>query len=175
MYKIWVDKKGVGIDDFIPLLLTIFFFIFFLGFLVIVSTNQNSETRTNAYEVQEKIVSQDILANYIKMKRPDASDNLDFIIAAAHQNQLYSLQGTFDPYFNPIYPTVKFNTWYITISAGDRPFRTAGDKRLIEKRNELWGLPLADIYAPLADDRLISIHLEKVGGRGLAPGPLEMP
>ncbi len=170
-----MNKKGVGVDDFIPLLILILFFFFFIGFILVTSTNQAESAADNADGIRKMIVGQDILVNYLSMKKEAAQDNLDDIISAANQNRLSSLEGTFDPYFNPIYPGMGWNTWYITIQAGDMRFETAGIKGVIYRRNEVFSLPPASIHVPLSTDKPLSIKLERVGDRGLAAQPLEMP
>ncbi len=68
MYKLFKSKKGIGIDDLIPLLFTIIVFVIVILFLNINNTNKKRETDLNAKIMMDTIKAEQKLLDFLEKK-----------------------------------------------------------------------------------------------------------
>lgn len=68
MYKLFKSKKGIGIDDLIPLLFTIIVFVIVIFFLNINNANKKRDADLNAKIIMDTIKAEQKLLDFLEKK-----------------------------------------------------------------------------------------------------------
>jgi hypothetical protein len=173
-----MNKRGVGVDDFIPLFILIFFFFFFVAFLFITGNNQADAVEMQSSTLLERIVSHDILVNYLNEKDESRQSKADDLIDSASKGQLENKRMELEAYFDPIFyigGSNSWRSWGILISVGESEAEIKSSK-VGTNQGGLDRRSLAHVVIPISAGKNAKIELFKRGrSSGLDPQPLEMP
>jgi hypothetical protein len=115
MHKIFNSRKAVAVDDFIPILLTMLFFVFAMLFLFVGScSRENTKTETVNLEV-ETIQATDYLLNYLQNSVDENKTMADLIITSEINKDYDKLERLTKDYFNTVYADLSFS-WTLIIN-----------------------------------------------------------
>lgn len=163
-------KKAVGIDDFLPLLLTIFIFVFASFFFLIDSSIEEKETETGMENIKEKINAQDNLLLFLRQESVSEE-----IIQDYYEDDFSKTHQSAKEFFDPLYfisGSNSWRTWRIMITEmpqSDILYDQRGSTGT--NKGGLSRTVLADTFLPLPEDeKYLLIELFKEG-RGSAIEP----
>ena len=153
MYKIFNSKKAVGIDDFIPLLVAMFIFLFAVFFLLIEDSVKDKSKAADIDSLKETIESTDLLLLYLQTPVGE-NINIADLLTKSHLNKDYkSIEKESKKFFDPIY--MPLESWSLIISSEKDRFEIQGKGY---NRDYMVRL-IAQTKIPLPDSTIVEIKL----------------
>ena len=120
MNKLMKNKKGIAVDDFIPLMLTIIAFVIALMFFVFDNSAKADSIINSVDFTKEEITANDYLTTFLSTK-----SNLNILTEAYLSDDYNLFEERAKAFFDPIYSDAG-NSWKLVINSEKNTFQING-------------------------------------------------
>ena len=161
-HKIFADKKGIGIDDAVPIIISIF-----VAALVIVVFTINEKVKSNKLidDIQRQkdiLEGQSILMSYIRSVENDENSKADFISKSIIEKNYDVLKQEITEYFNKKIGNIN---WYVDVKDSSNylvlPSITNAKYSPQEQYSSTQiAYPVASVYLPISGSGTKPIFIE---------------
>lgn len=153
MYSLFRNKKGVAIDDLLPLLFVMGVFV--IIFLVFTFTNvsEKSDVKRDITEVKQKIDANQHLLQFLRSPATDDKSMADLIAESSLNDDFKDIKSKSEDYFDKIYGQ---GNWRIEISIPGSDIEHFGGELSSTKNRDTSKIALAKVQLPSLNQDILN-------------------
>lgn len=160
--KIFADKKGIGIDDAMPIIIFIFVAAFILVFFKINEKVKSGKSIDDIQRQKDILEGQSILMSYIKAVDNDGKNKADFISKSIVEKNYDGLKQDITEYFSK---KIGNQNWYVDVKYSSNnlilPSITNAKYSPQEQYSSMQtAYPVASVYLPISGSNSKPIFIE---------------
>lgn len=159
-YKIYNNKKGIGVDDAVPLIIFIFVVAFGVFFFKLYEQGKSDKTIDNIQRQKNILEGHGILMDYLRIVDENGNNNADLISKSYNQKDYSNLKKDVEIYFNSKLKLDYLQEWRIElVDSGQNIFLFAQSRGYSPKMDAIYQADSVFIPVKGLKSQLITLNL----------------